>query len=359
MILPPPRGRGAGCNPANRFDGRGVEPFDDGWSSLADLAADPPPATEVLPERARSVLTTNRSPDIPFELSLNPYRGCEHGCIYCYARPGHERYGLSAGLDFETRIFAKHDAAVLLERELSRPGYRCRPVNLGADTDPYQPVERRLRITRAVLEVLARCRHPVVIVTKSAGVLRDLDLLALLARDDLVQVFVSVTTLDPALARRMEPRAAAPHRRLAAIRALAQANVPVGVMFAPVIPALNDHELERVLEAAARAGARAAGHALLRLPHAVAELFDDWLRRHFPHRRARVLARLRALRGGALNDPRFGSRMRGEGVEAELLAQRFSAACRRLGLGGRMPRLRTDLFRPPAASRQPDLFDGS
>ncbi len=358
MGVVPPRGRGAAFDPANRFDGRRIEPFDDGWGSLGELAGDPPPATEILPERARRVLTTNRSPDVPFDLSLNPYRGCEHGCIYCYARPNHERYGLSAGLDFETKIFAKHDAAALLERELARPGHVCRPVNLGADTDPYQPAERRLRITRSVLEVLLRCRHPVVIVTKSAGVLRDLDLLGELARLGLVQVFVSLTTLDAELARRMEPRAAAPHRRLAAIRALAEAGVPVGVMFAPVIPALNDHELERVLEAAAEAGARAAGYVLLRLPGAVAELFDDWLRRHFPERRARVLGRLRAVRGGRLNDPHFGSRMRGEGPEAELLARRFDVACRRLGLNGRTPRLRTDLFRPPAATRQPDLFDG-
>jgi len=356
--LPPPRGRGAGSNPVNRFDGRRVDPFDDGWGSLRELAGDPPPATEVLLERARRVLVTNRSPDVPFDLSLNPYRGCEHGCIYCYARSGHERYGLSAGLDFETKIFAKHDAAALLERELARPGHVCRPVHLGADTDPYQPAERNLRITRSVLEVLACYRHPVVIVTKSAGVLRDLDLLGELARQELVQVFVSLTTLDADLARRMEPRAAAPHRRLAAIRGLAGAGVPVGVMFAPVIPALNDHELERVLEAAAGAGARAAGYVLLRLPGAVAELFDAWLLHHFPERRARVLGRLQAMRGGRVNDPRFGSRMRGEGPEAELLARRFQVACRRFGLAGSLPRLRTDLFRPPAAARQPDLFDG-
>ncbi len=353
--MAPRKGRGAGLDPPNRFDGRSVEPFDDGWGSLAELAADPPPSTEVLAERSKRVITHNRSPDVPFDRSLNPYRGCEHGCIYCYARPGHERYGLSAGLDFETRIFAKHDAARLLRQELARPGYRPTPLAVGADTDPYQPVERRLRITRQVLEVLWETRHPLTLTTKSAGVLRDLDLLTRLAREGLVRVAISVTTLDPALARRLEPRAAAPHRRLAAIRTLAEAGVPTLVLVAPVIPALNDHEMERILEAAAAAGARGAGWVLLRLPGAVAALFLDWLERHMPERKARVVAQLRRLRGGALLDPRFGLRLRGEGPEAELLERRFSLACRRLGLDRPLPPLRCDRFRPPGP-HQPDLF---
>jgi len=348
------KGRGAGFDPVNRYDGRAVEPFDDGWGSLAERAADPPPATEILPERAKRVITRNRSPDVPFDRSLNPYRGCEHGCIYCYARPGHERYGLSAGLDFETRIFAKHDAAERLAAELSRPGYRPAPLALGADTDPYQPAERRLGITRRVLEVLRDFRHPVTVTTKSAGVLRDVDILADMAREGLVRVNVSVTTLDPTLARRMEPRAAAPHRRLAAIRGLAEAGIPVLVMVAPVIPALNDHEMEAILEAAATAGARGAGWILLRLPGAVADLFVDWLERHVPARRARVLARLAALRGGRLSDAAFGRRMHGVGVEAELLARRFALACRRLGLDRPLPPLRTDRFRQPGP--QGELF---
>lgn len=353
----PLRGRGVSANPPGRFETTVREPFDDGWGTLEALAGEePPPETELLEDRSRSVLARNSSPDIPFDRSVNPYRGCEHGCVYCYARPTHNWLGFSSGLDFETKILVKPDAAELLRRELARPGYRCAPIALGTNTDPYQPVERRLRITRGILELLSECRHPVSIVTKSAGVLRDLDLLAPMAAQGLASVYLSVTTLDRDLARRLEPRAAAPHRRLEAIRGLAAAGVPTGVMVAPVIPALTDHELERILEAAAAAGAGRAGWILLRLPHDVKELFDGWLARHRPERRERVLARLRECRGGALNDPRFGSRLRGSGVHVELLAQRFRRACARLGLDRREFPARTDLFRPPRVSPQLDLF---
>ncbi|GBD42700.1 hypothetical protein HRbin40_00155 [bacterium HR40] len=351
------RGRGAGENPPNRFEALAREPFDDGFGTLDVVAAESvPPATEVLLDRSRTVLARNESPDIPFDRSVNPYRGCEHGCIYCYARPTHNWLGFSSGLDFETKILVKPEAAELLRHELARPGYRCAPIALGTNTDPYQPLERRLRVTRSILELLAACRHPVGIVTKSAGVLRDLDLLVPMARDGLASVFLSITTLDAALARRLEPRAAAPHRRLEAIRALASAGVPTGVMVAPVIPALTDHELERILEAAAEAGAERAGWILLRLPHDVKDLFDAWLLRHVPARRERVLARIRECRAGRLNDPAFGSRLRGTGVWAQLLDQRFAKACARLGLNRRTFPARTDLFRPPSESRQLDLF---
>ena len=342
------KGRGATLNPAGRFERLAGEAADDGWGSLEELAADPSPRTEVLVDRARTVIARNESPDIPFDRSVNPYRGCEHGCVYCYARPSHGYLGLSAGLDFETRIFVKPDAARLLRAELARPGYACRPIALGSNTDPYQPLEKRLRATRAILEVLAEARHPVGIVTKSALVCRDLDLLAPMARAGLANVHVSVTTLDRGLARTLEPRASSPARRLAAIGALAAAGVPTGVMVAPVIPGLTDAGIEAVLEAAAAAGAASAGWVLLRLPHEVKELFAAWLERHAPLRARRVLSLVRQTRGGRLNDPAFGSRMRGTGVHAELLAQRFRKACARLGLDRRAMPQRTDLFRSPA-----------
>ena len=306
----------------------------------------------MLPDASRSVLVRNASPDIPFEQSINPYRGCEHGCIYCYARPSHAYLGLSPGLDFETKIYAKLDAAALLERELARPGYRCQPIALGTNTDVYQPQERRLGITRAILEVLAQCRHPVTIVTKSAAVLRDLDLLAPMATDGLASVAVSVTTLDAGLARTLEPRAAAPHRRLETLRALCKAGVPARVMVAPIIPGLNDHELEAVLEAAAAAGADQASYVLLRLPHELKELFGAWLEAHAPLRAEHVLSLIRQCRGGRLNDPNFGSRMRGQGAYAELIGRRFALARRRLGLERPRPPLRTDLFEAPGAGRK-------
>ncbi len=350
------KGRGATSNPAGRFERFAREAFDDGWSSLAELAADPAPATQVLPDRARSIIAYNRSPDIPFDRSLNPYRGCEHGCIYCYARPSHTHLGLSAGLDFETRIFVKADAAALLRQELARPGYGCRPIALGANTDPYQPLERRLRVTRQILEVLAEARHPIGIVTKSALVTRDIDVLRLLARDGLARVYLSVTTLDPRLARTLEPRAAAPHRRLEAIRALTAAGIATGVMVAPIIPALTDHEIEPILDAAATAGAASAGYVLLRLPHEVKDLFRAWLDGHHPARAAHVLSLVRQCRDGRLNDPGFGSRMRGDGVYARLIAERFAKARARHGLDRRQLPQRTDLFRPPRPDGQLDLF---
>lgn len=345
------RGRGATLNPAGRFEPAERAPFDDGWGSLEALAGEPAPATEVRADAARTVITRNQSPDIGFDRSINPYRGCEHGCIYCYARPSHAYLGLSAGLDFETRIFAKHDAARLLRAELARPGYRPAPIALGTNTDPYQPVERRLAITRAVLEVLLETRHPFTITTKGAGILRDLDLLAAAAERGLVRVDVSVTTLEPTLARRMEPRAAAPWRRLEVIRALRAAGVPVGANLSPVVPGLNDHEIEQVAAAVAEAGAGWLNAILLRLPYEVKELFSAWLAAHYPERAARVLSLLRQCRAGRLNDPRFGHRMRGSGPLADLIAARFARARRRHGLD-RPPELRCDLFRPPAADGQ-------
>jgi DNA repair photolyase len=342
------RGRGATFNPKVRFESTAVDPFDDGWDSLVRARTDdPPPRTEVMPDASRSVLVRQASPDIPFDRSINPYRGCEHGCVYCYARPTHAYLGLSPGLDFETKLVAKFDAASLLERELAKPGYECQPIALGTNTDPYQPVERRLRITRGVLEVLARCRHPLTIVTKSAAVVRDLDLLAPMARHDLARVAISVTTLEGDLARRLEPRAAAPYRRLQAIRQLSDAGVPTAVMVAPIIPALTDHEIERIVEAGAAAGATSAGYVLLRLPHEVKELFAGWLAAHAPGHADHVLSLVRQCRGGRLYDATFGRRMRGEGPYAQLIERRFAAAKRRFGLAGGSRPLRTDLFAPP------------
>lgn len=344
------KGRGATFNPKVRFESAELDPFDDGWGSLARARDEqPPPATTVSADASRSVIARNTSPDIPFEQSINPYRGCEHGCIYCYARPTHAYLGLSPGLDFETRLVAKLDAPGLLERELARPGYRCAPLALGTNTDPYQPIERRLKITRGVLEVLARCRHPATIVTKAAAVVRDLDLLVPMAAEGLVRVCISVTTLDAELARRLEPRAAAPHRRLQAIRQLSDAGVPTGVMAAPIIPGLNDHELEAILEAAAGAGAGVAAYTLLRLPHEIKDLFAAWLKTHAPLRAERILSLVRQCRGGKLYDATFGRRMHGEGPYAELIGRRFAAAERRLGLAARQPPLRTDRFVPPAS----------
>jgi DNA repair photolyase len=348
------RGRGAVSNRAGRFESLAVEAVDDGWA-IPDEPL-PPLETTVLPEPAQSVISRNNSPDVPFDQSINPYRGCEHGCIYCFARPSHAYVNLSPGLDFETRLFFKKDAAARLREELNRRGYRCSPINLGANTDPYQPLERRLGITRSLLEVLAESHHPVTIVTKSALVVRDLDLLQRLAAEQLVRVFVSVTTLDDELKRRMEPRAASLAARLATLRRLAEAGIPVGVMFAPVIPAVNDHELEGVVAAAAAAGAGSAGFVLLRLPGEVRDLFYEWLESHYPDRVNRVRSRIRQLRGGRDNDPRFGSRMRGQGPWADLLRRRFETACQRHGLQhGRAQPLETALFRPPRLS--PDQME--
>ena len=338
-------GRGALSNPPGRFDKQQLASVDDGW--YQDEVPDRIPTT-LEPDRAREVITTNDSPDIPFEQSINPYRGCSHACPYCYARPSHAYVGLSPGLDFETRLFYKADAARVLEQQLARPGYVCKSITLGANTDPYQPVERRMKVTRSILEVLARTRHPVNLITKSALVLRDLDLLIDLARDGLTSVAVSVTTLDTDLKRTMEPQAASPQARLRALAALGAAGVPTTVMVAPVIPALTDHELESILAAAAEAGVRQAGYVLLRLPYEVKDLFREWLAEHYPERAAHVMSVIRDMRGGRDNDPRFGTRMGGTGPYALLLRNRFRLACQRLNLNSsRREELERTLFRPP------------
>ena len=346
----PIKGRGTPERIAHRFERDAREAFDDGWAAEPqDDAGAPPPVTVVTEEHARSILASNDSPDIPFDRSLNPYRGCEHGCSYCYARPTHSYLNLSPGLDFETRLVAKVNAAEQLRAELARPGYRPSPVNIGSATDCYQPVERRLRLTRAVLEVLTACEHPFTLVTKSAGVERDLDLIAPAARRGQAAVFISVTSLDNALARRLEPRAAAPARRLQAVARLAEAGVPVGVNIAPVIPFVNEPEIERIVEAAAAAGAGSIHYTVLRLPWEVAPLFRAWLERHLPDRAARVMARVRDMRGGKDYEADFGSRMKGQGVWAELIAQRVRKAAERHRLAGLRLSLDASRFRPPAA----------
>jgi DNA repair photolyase len=326
------RGRGATLNPKVRFDAQGASPFDDGWDTLEAFAELPPLPTTLTRDASRSAISWNTSPDIGFDRAVNPYRGCEHGCIYCYARPTHAYLGLSPGLDFETKLIFKPDVAELLEKELRKPGYTARTMTLGSNTDPYQPVERTLKLTRSVLEVLDRFNHPVGIVTKSAGVLRDLDILSSMAARKLVRVYLSVTTLDDRLARTMEPRAAAPPRRLQAIAELTRAGVPTGVLAAPMIPGLNDAEMERILEASARAGARHAGYVLLRLPHELRQMFEDWLQTHMPDRAAHVLSLIRETRSGALSDARFHHRFSGQGVYADLLLRRFARAARQWGL---------------------------
>ena len=347
-------GRGAAFDPPNRFERLARLPEADGWDIPEDL---PPLRTEVRDERVRTPIARNASPDIGFDRSVNPYRGCEHGCIYCYARPGHAHLGLSPGLDFETRLVARPDAPEALARAFARPGYRPAPLALGTMTDPYQPVERDRRIARRLLEVLRAFRHPVLLTTRGSLVERDADILGEMAAQGLAAVGISVTTLDPGLARRLEPRAPAPARRLAAIARLAAAGVPVRVMVAPVIPGLTDHEIERILAAARDAGAASASSIVLRLPREVAPLFRDWLDRHAPMRAARVLKGLRALHGGRDYDPAFGTRMTGTGPLAELLRRRFEVACARLGLARTFPALRTDLFAPPPrAGEQLRLF---
>ncbi|HEX4882957.1 MAG TPA: PA0069 family radical SAM protein [Casimicrobiaceae bacterium] len=349
------RGRGATFNPGNRFRRDEREGCDDGWER--DDEAPPPLATTVTVQLARTIIARNDSPDIHFDRSINPYQGCEHGCVYCYARPTHAYHDLSPGLDFETRILAKPNAAQLLRAELARPGYTCAPMALGTNTDPYQPVEREWRITRAVLEVLAECEHPFTIVTKSALVERDLDIIAPMAAKGMARVFLSVTTLDKTLARTLEPRAAAPHRRLQAIGALARAGIPTGVMVAPLIPQLNDRDLEAILEAASAAGARHAGWVMLRLPLEVAPLFRDWLDTHHPLRANHVMSIVRQVHGGRDYDSTFGVRQRGRGEIADLIAKRFAIACRRLGLNEDRDALDGSHFRPPRApSPQLDLF---
>ncbi|MCZ4304974.1 PA0069 family radical SAM protein [Zoogloeaceae bacterium G21618-S1] len=353
MSTTPPKGRGTTHTPDSRFLHWQREPSDDGWPQEATT---PPMRTQLQIDTARRVITTNQSPDVPFEQSINPYRGCEHGCVYCFARPSHAYLGLSPGLDFETRLAWKPDAAELLRTELAARNYRCSPIALGVNTDAYQPVERQLGVTRDILKVLAECHHPVVIITKSALIERDLDLLGPMARERLVQVMISVTTVDTTLARTLEPRATAPHRRLRTIRALAEAGVPVGVLFAPLIPALNDEEMETILAEASARGARTAGYGLLRLPREVGPLFERWLAEHVPERAAHVMSLVRQLRGGRVNDARFGERMRGTGPFADLYRQRFALACKQLGLAPRHLALDTQRFTPPGADRQGRLF---
>ena len=372
---PPTKGRGATFNPGNRFRREDREPFDDGWAPLVpadgdgDDDAPPAPRTTVAIQPARTIIARNTSPDIPFTQSINPYQGCEHGCVYCYARPTHAYLDLSPGLDFETKLFAKPNAAELLKQELAKPGYVCDPIALGTNTDPYQPIEREWKVTRSIIEVLSACEHPFSIVTKSALVERDLDLIAPMAAKNMVRVYVSITTLDRELARTLEPRAAAPHRRLQTVKALSDAGVPVGVMVAPLIPQLNDRDLEAILDAAAANGASAAGWILVRLPLEVAPLFRAWLDAHRPERATHVMSLVRQMRGGKDYDSNFGTRMRGSGEFATLIERRFDLAVKRLGLNRPRPAMDRSRFRAPSpsaaarprarpdASRQPDLFD--
>lgn len=360
MSLPPPdpflrlRARGAAQNAAGRFEPHEKVPENDGWDIPEDMRL---LRTEVTEERPRSVVTRNTSPDIPFDRSLNPYRGCEHGCSYCFARPSHAYLGLSAGLDFETRLTAKPDAARVLARELARRGYRPDVLAIGTNTDPYQPIESRYRIMRAVLQVLSDWNHPVAIVTKGALITRDIDILADMARRNLVHVGVSVTSLDPVLSRQLEPRAPAPARRIEAIRTLAASGIPVRVMVAPVIPVLTEPEIESILAAARDAGASAASWILLRLPHEVAPLFRDWLARHVPGQAAHVMNRLRDMRGGQDYDAEWGLRMKGQGIHADLIARRFTVAARKLGLDRSLAPLDLDRFAaPPRPGDQLSLF---
>ena len=350
------KGRGSSSNIAGRFDSLTLEKTDDGW--YQDEIVENLTET-VLPDRARSVITSNNSPDVGFEVSINPYRGCAHGCVYCFARPTHSYLGLSPGLDFETKLFYKADAVNILEAELAKPKYVCKTIALGINTDGYQPLEKRLQITRDILTVLARCRHPVTIVTKSALIVRDLDLLTDLARDKLVSVMVSVTSLTSDIKRTLEPRTASPQARLRVIQQLTEAGVPVGVLVAPVIPAITDHEIEDIMAAAKQAGASRAGYVLLRLPHELKVIFREWLAQHYPDRAKHVMSLINQSRGGKDYDSQFGTRMRGTGPYAELLRTRFDLAKRKLGFAGAEERyeLDTSLFRPPKrATPQLDLF---
>ncbi|HEY0820052.1 MAG TPA: PA0069 family radical SAM protein [Rhizobacter sp.] len=349
----PVKGRGTQWAIVHRYARQSGEGFDDGWGSLDQMAEEEhlPLETQIIEERVKSILSSNDSPDIGFDLSVNPYRGCEHGCIYCFARPTHSYLNLSPGLDFETRIIAKVNAAERLREALASRAYEPSMINIGAATDAYQPVERKLRITRSIIELLHDCRHPFSMVTKSSGIERDLDLVAPMAAQRLVAIYVSITSLDPKLARILEPRAAAPHRRLRTVETLARAGVPVGVSVSPVIPFINEPELERILEAAAAAGAQSAFSIVLRLPWEVNPLFQQWLQQHFPERAGRVMARVREMRGGKDYDASFGTRMKGTGVWAELLRQRFDKACARFGLNKTRIELDTTLFRKPVPEK--------
>lgn len=347
------KGRGALNNPDNRFDSVTSECIDDGWNSLE---AEENPLRELIQDSTRSLINRNQSPDVPFDQSINPYRGCEHGCVYCFARPSHAYLGYSTGLDFETKLHFKPNAAELLRKELASKRYQCSPIALGINTDAYQPIERKLKITREILQVLCDCRHPVSIVTKSALVERDFDLLQDLAQDDLVHVMVSITTLDKHLARTLEPRATAPERRMALIKHLSDADIPVGVMMAPMIPFLNDHEMANLLSQARQAGALRAGYVLLRLPHEVEGLFADWLTAHVPDKAERIMNRMRDCHQGKAYQANFGSRMRGQGIFADLLAKRFAQTQAKLAFPG-LPAFNCAAFKPPLKpSAQMDLF---
>ena len=359
----PKKGRGAVSNASGRYEPFSRVLVDDGWGGDPTLGGfgEPgcgdgprPQPTEVIWDATRTIIARNTSPDVPFDRSINPYRGCEHGCIYCFARPSHAWLGYSPGLDFETKLLAKPEAAALLRRELARKSYRPEPIALGTNTDPYQPIEKRLRITRGILEVLRDCRHPFTIVTKSNLVTRDLDILAPMAQARLVRVMVSITSLDRELSRIMEPRAPTPARRLEAVRTLNAAGVPTGVLTAPMIPAINDLELEALLEAAVRAGAKSAGYVLLRLPLEIKDLFDEWLEAHFPDRKSKVLKLVRDTREGGLYQAQFGLRQRGSGVYADLLAQRFKRVERRLGLNRGEAPLDVSQFEPPKPDDKAD-----
>ena len=351
------KGRGAVSNPAGRFDAERSEVIDDGWA-LGQMPefAESAPATQFFPDRTKNLIATNRSPDIPFDQSINAYKGCEHGCVYCFARPTHAYLDLSPGLDFETKIFYKTQVVARLEEALDHPRYACSTIAMGTNTDPYQPAEKRFRITRQVLETLLAYRHPVSITTKGSLVLRDLDLLRRLAEQGLVSVMVSVTTLDNALKTKLEPRTASPAARLRVVEAMADAGVPVAVMAAPMIPMINDSELEAIVEAAANAGATTVRYILLRLPFEVGDLFREWLEEHYPLKAEHVMNRVRDMRGGRDYRSEWGTRMRGEGAFAELLAKRHAIATRRHGVDSALPELRTDLFRPKRRQRQMELF---
>ena len=358
------KGRGASLSPQVRFDALKREAVDDGWSearAAAIAAGDvpPAPATTVTAQLAKSIISRNDSPDLPFTQSINPYYGCEHGCSYCYARPSYAYWGLSPGLDFETKLFAKPNAAELLRRELSRPGYQCSSINIGANTDPYQPAEREWKITRAILEVCAEFNQPVGIITKNALVERDIDILAAMAEKGLAKVFISCASLDADLARKLEPRASAPYRRIETIRRLTAAGIPVGILTAPVIPMINDKDLEAALTAAHQAGATEANYTLIRLAHELKELFKDWLTTHFPDRAEHVMSLIRQSRGGRENDSRFGQRMTGEGAFADLIAMRFKKTCKRLGLNQRHYRLNLSAFKAPQYSADIIAKNGS
>ncbi len=348
------KGRGALSNPAGRFEHLSREAVDDGWGE--DPSPDTQPATQLFADKTRHIIARNQSPDVPFDQSINPYKGCEHGCVYCFARPSHAYLDLSPGIDFETKIFYKTHVPQRIVEELGRPGYVCSTIALGANTDPYQPVEKRLQITRQILTTLLEWRHPVAIVTKGALVLRDLDLLRDLATHGLASVTVSLTTLDNQLKATLEPRAAGPAARLRCIRELSAAGIPVGVLMAPVIPGLNDEEIENIAAASAAAGARSIGYVLLRLPYEVKDLFREWLETHAPEKSARVMGLIREMRGGREYDSQWSQRKTGTGPLADLLRRRFELARRRHGLDGARPPLRTDLFRDPFAANQADLF---